>query len=333
MARKASNAAKVVPISSSGSKAKLTSTIGELFGLEGKARGVAVNYDDFEHPYIPAIDTHYSFKENDVRTAMVWAGGEAGIGLLLDGPTGCGKSSLVEQFCNRLNKPLYRLACHARMEFSELVGRTVIKSDGSTAFVDGPLLQAMQTGSTFLLDEINFLPPGMVGALNTVLDRAPLFVPEKDEMIFPHASFRIAATGNGVASDNKSQAYRGTNRMNLALLQRFIGIKCDFLPPIDEVQLLHKVAPEIPGQLLSKMVEIANEIRKSFADDDVTTTMGTRTLKRWAVILNRRAANLDKDPHPEMLFTLQMALTNLADHASAFAIEELLQRHVKGITL
>lgn len=330
MPRKNAAADNVVPMART---AMITTTVGELFGLTGDAEHAAINFPDNDHPYIPALDQHYQFKEDDVKTAILWTGGEAGIALLLDGPTGCGKSSLVEQYCNRIKKPIYRLACHARMDFSELVGRTIIKSDGSTAFVDGPLIQAMQTGSTFLLDEINFLPAGMVGAMNTILDRAPLFVPEKDQLIVPHPSFRIAATGNSVASDSKSQVYRGTNRMNLALLQRFLGVKCNFLDPIEEVKLLHNVAPEIPGSVLQKMVEIANDVRKSFANDDLTTTMGTRVLKRWALILNRRASKFGKDPYPELLSALKLVLTNLADDESAFAIEGLLERSTKGMKI
>ena len=190
--------------------------MGDLFGLT--ANGIAqvpITVRVNESPLVPQHESYYGFQEDHVRRLMLWYSGAAGRNLLISGPTGCGKSSLVEQFLSRMGVELYRVACHGKMDFGELTGSTAILPDGSTKFIHGPLPRAMLNGSVLLLDEVNFLSPAMVGALNTVLDGGPLLIPETGELIQPHRDFRVVATGNSVERGDDASHYAGTQRMNL----------------------------------------------------------------------------------------------------------------------
>src|SRR5690606_33421984 len=64
-----------------------------------------------------------------------------GLAVLLKGPTGCGKTRFVEYMAWRLKRPLVTVACHDDLTASDLIGRYLIRHDG-TAWQDGPLTRA-----------------------------------------------------------------------------------------------------------------------------------------------------------------------------------------------
>ena len=76
-----------------------------------------------------------------------------GIPVMLKGPTGCGKTRLVEFIAATADVPLYTVSCHEDMTASDLVGRYVL-TGGSTEWVDGPLTRAVREGGICYLDEV-----------------------------------------------------------------------------------------------------------------------------------------------------------------------------------
>jgi cobaltochelatase CobS len=311
-----------------------TRTLQELFGLtDEKVRNVAFPVNLSPGPMVPAIEQAYHFQQDHVRRMLLWVGGVAGRNLLITGPTGCGKSSLIEQLCARIGRELYRVPCHGKMEFSELTGQLTVMPDGSTKFVHGPLPRAMLTGSVLLLDEMNFIHPSAIGALNTVLDGGPLLITETGESIVPHTDFRIVATGNALDHGDDSSLYRGTQRMNLALIQRFLTVKVDYLPAIEEAAMLHRLVPGLPGKVLGILAEVATDVRKAFKSGDIESTVSTRTLVKWARVLQARVPVLVAQPEEELKFALQFVLTDGLKPEDASAIEGTLQRKASGLKL
>jgi cobaltochelatase CobS len=298
-------------------------TIKELFGV-GPA--VNIDYPGEVGPFIPAGESSYQFRDELVRRLLLWHGGIAGRNLLVQGPTGSGKSSLIEQFANRMGIAVYRVPCHGRSEFSDFTGQLVIKQDGSTEFVHGALPMAMKTGGVILFDEINFLPPAVSGALNTVLDGGPLLLPETGEVIEPHASFRVAATGNAVDQGDDASLYRGTQRMNLAMLQRFLMAKVVYLTPMEEAVVLNKVAPRLPSQLIQSLVKTADDVREAFLKGDIETVLSTRTMVKMSRVLEARLPLVMKNAMEETKFALRFTLLDGVKAEDAKAIEGTLER-------
>ncbi len=309
-------------------------TLSELFGLtDDKVKDVGFPVNDVPGPMTPKADAAYQFQADHVRRLLLWIGGIAGRNLLITGPTGCGKSSLIEQFCARLGRELYRVPCHGKLEFSELTGQLTVLPDGSTSFVHGPLPRAMRSGAVLLLDEMNFIHPSAIGALNTVLDGGPLLIPETGESIQPHDDFRIVATGNAIEHGDDSSLYRGTQRMNLALMQRFLTLKADYLAPIDEAAMLHRAVPGLPGKVIGILAEVAHDVREAFKRGDIESTVSTRTLVKWAKVLQARMSVLVQKPEEEMAFGLRFVLTDGLRAEDAKAIEGTLERRAAGLKL
>ncbi len=75
------------------------------------------------------------------------------LSILLKGPTGAGKTRLVEAMAHDLGRPLVTVACHDDLTTADLVGRFLLR-DGETAWADGPLTRAVRDGAICYLDEI-----------------------------------------------------------------------------------------------------------------------------------------------------------------------------------
>lgn len=192
--------------------------------FSGKASGKMVKGFAAPSPFTPRVDAKYIFHEQS-RDIVVWftkSQEDARDPLYVYGPTGCGKSSVIRQLAAKLNYPVFEVTGHSRLEFPELIGHHVVRQ-GSMTFEYGPLALAMKYGGLALINEIDLLDPSTAAGLNSILDGAPLCIPENGgELITPHPMFRFAATANTNGASDDSGLYQGTLRQNLAFMDRFV---------------------------------------------------------------------------------------------------------------
>lgn len=241
--------------------------------------------------YVPDRDRAYVFRREHIKTAQVWVYG-AEKNILLQGETGTGKTTFLEQVASRLNWPLLAMGCHGGVEFQEFVGRVTLNVDGSTGWADGPLIAAMRIGGILLLDEINFLKPEVAGGLNTALQAKVYTIPETGEVVRAHPNFRIAATGNAIDGVGKG-SYRGTNKQNIALLSRFtLGIRVQYMSVGDEAMMLTGKAKGIHPKVSNYLAEIADMARKSYAEGSLSAPMSPRETIATAQRLVSHSGNL-----------------------------------------
>ena len=194
--------------------------VGQVFS--GKPSGTTVRGYAAASVYTPAIDPDYIFHESS-RDIVVWFVNPQGLQepLYVFGPTGCGKTSCIKQLAARLNYPVFEVTGHGRLEFVDLVGHQTVK-DGNITFEYGPLALAMRYGAILLLNEIDLTSPEIAAGLNSVLDGSPLCIAENGgEIIQPHPMFRFVATANTNGAGDGTGLYQGTQRQNLAWLDRF----------------------------------------------------------------------------------------------------------------
>jgi cobaltochelatase CobS len=266
----------------------------------------------------------------DVRFDL-WAWMQSEDPLYIFGPTGCGKSAMVEQLAARLRVPLFNLIGSFDTDVSDFYGsRTAC--NGTVFYEYGPLSLAYKYGGFFLLDELDGLNPALALGLNTVLDGRPLVIPETGEIIHRHPRFRFIATANTNGGSDDTGVYQGTNRLNLAFMDRFLKMEVAYLPEQIEVVLLMQHASDIRG-IHGVMLKFANLVRKNFLNPDSTSqidvTFSTRTLLRWANLI--QVYKVRRKEIPNILeHTMMRAVGYMASEPCRIALKEILQRVAGG---
>jgi cobaltochelatase CobS len=297
--------------------------VAKAFNVQAKPGLEIEGYADETNPYIP-VRSEYVFRNEGLREILAFLRNAQGDGLYLTGPTGAGKTSLVMQVAARLNWPLQAVTCHARMELRDLVGHHVL-ADGETKFIHGPLSIAARDGHILLLNESDLMDPSELAGLNDIVEGQPLVIPENGgEVIRPHRKFRVFATGNSAGAGDPTGLYQGVLRQNLAFMDRFRIIRVGYPEPEIEEKILEKAAPSMSGEIMRKMIVVANEVRRLFTADareggtPLSLTMSTRALVRWA-----KLSVTFKGAPQVFAYTLDHALTHRADPEEREAIHEI----------
>lgn len=305
---------------------------GQVFS--GKPSGTTVRGYAVTSAYAPALDHEYIFHESS-RDMVVWFVSPQGAQepLYVFGPTGCGKTSCIKQLAARLNYPVLEVTGHGRLEFADLVGHLTVK-DGNMTFEYGPLALAMRHGAILLLNEIDLTSPEIAAGLNSVLDGSPLCIAENGgEIIQPHPMFRFVATANTNGAGDDTGLYQGTQRQNLAWLDRFTICEVGYPDATVEKNLLSQRFPSLPESLCATMVDYANEVRKLFMGEASTgnltntieVTFSTRSLLRWGDLTVRFQPLAHQGIQP-VTYALDRALAYRASRETRAMLHELAQR-------
>lgn len=340
---------------------KVVKKISELFKIATPDTAI-IEINDPPHANTPALQSNYYFNKDTVKKLILWNDGIGGHSLILSGPTGCGKSSLGEQFCARLGLGLYRVACHGRMEFPELIGGHRLASEvgpqGEVSikpaskwealliaiksltglgprmiWVDGPVVRAMREGCVVLLDEFNFLHPTVFGGLNTILDAATFTIPETGETISAARGFRIMLTGNGVDGGADAVLYRGISKVNIAGLDRPCGMRVKYNSPTEDAAIILAAHPQISPVIIDVMVKLAEKVREGFASGQMETVISTRKLVQWASLIEARPWKNDtaNDILELLKKTLDFALLDVRPPQEQEAIHTMLDTFLRQV--
>ena len=296
--------------------------IADTFGIPAPASMTVEGFADAQNPYIPARKP-YVFRRDHLRDVLAFLGSPNGDGLYVTGPTGSGKTSLLEQVASRLNWGVNAATGHGRLEFNDLLGQYMLAEGGAMKWIDGPLTLAVRHGHLFLLNEIDAVDPAELIGLNEIVEGKPLAIPQTGEVIRPHPKFRLAATGNSAGSGDPSGLYQGVLRQNIAFLDRFRLMEVGYPEPADEMKLLADVVPTMPATVMESMVRVANEIRKVFVGGPdgsgmLSVTLSTRGLVRWASLV----ATFKSAPNA-LAYSLDRALAFRAEPSEREAIHRI----------
>jgi nitric oxide reductase NorQ protein len=155
------------------------------------------------------------------------------LAVMLKGPTGCGKTRFVEHMAWRLKRPLVTVSCHDDLTASDLVGRFLIRHDG-TQWQDGPLTRAVREGCICYLDEVVEARQDTVVVLHPLTDhRRMLPVDKTGELIEAAAGFQLVVSYN-------PGYQRMLKDLKPSTRQRFVALDFDFPPEDHEAAIVQR---------------------------------------------------------------------------------------------
>lgn len=217
--------------------------------------------------------------------------------IYITGPTGNGKSTMVEQICAKTKTPLIRVNLNATDDEDKLIASKTLV-DGNVVIEDGPVVIAMRKGIPILIDEIDAGGANLLMCLQGVLEGKPLYIKSKNEIVYPAKGFNVIATANTKGKGSDDGRYIGTNVLNEAFLERFaIVFEQEYPGQKVEAKIvtnLMKSLDCLDGEFTSVLIKWADAIRKTFEDGGVDETITTRRLvhivKNFAIYKDKRKA-------------------------------------------
>jgi MoxR-like ATPase len=199
----------------------------------------------------------------------------------ISGPTGNGKSTMVEQICAKHKRPLIRVNLNMMVDEEQLIGSKTLQ-EGNVEIVEGPVLIAMRSGTTLLLDEIDAGAANTLLCLQPILEGKPYYFKLKNEMIIPAKGFNIIATANTKGKGSDDGRYIGTNILNEAFLERFaVTFNQEYPSAKIEGKIVQNLMTSyecLDETFADNLVKWADAIRKTFDDGGVDETITTRRM-------------------------------------------------------
>ena len=233
---------------------------------------------------------NYADLENIIKSGIFYPS-------YISGPTGNGKSTMVEQICAKHKRPLIRVNLNMMTDEDQLIGSKTLEN-GNVEIVEGPVLIAMRNGTSLLLDEIDAGSANTLLCLQPILEGKPYYFKLKNEMIVPAPGFNVFATANTKGKGSDDGRYIGTNVLNEAFLERFaVTFEQEYPNAKVEVKIIKNLMETyqcVNDEFAETLVKWAEGIRRTFEDGGVDETITTRRMihivRAYAIFKNEKKA-------------------------------------------
>ncbi len=205
---------------------------------------------------------------------------ESKLPLMLKGPTGSGKTRLVEYMAWKLKRPLFTIPCHEDLSGNDLVGRYILKG-GNVEWVDGPLLMAVKHSGIAYLDEIVEARKDTTVVIHPLTDHRRYLPVEKLKTVFN-------ATDGFMLVISYNPNYQSIlKELKPSTRQRFVGLHLGWPSEALELEIVRKESG-LHTVTAQKLVSIANKIRNLTKDNGLEEGVSTRELVYCGKLLKKK---------------------------------------------
>ncbi|MBI5065506.1 AAA family ATPase [Candidatus Woesearchaeota archaeon] len=179
--------------------------------------------------------------------------------VLLNGPTGNGKSVLAMNYAFARKLPYYADRGQRKFDPNKTIG-SLVPGAGQPFYAPGPLLLSMIHGGVYALEEGAHIHPDDFTAFNIILERGEVFVNTHlgPELIKAQKNWKYVVLGN-------FHAHYTSNEWTDANLQRFVQLKFGYPSKDLTSQILLARAPGLEAPMagiLSQAVEDLREVAR-----------------------------------------------------------------------
>ena len=217
---------------------------------------------------------------------------EAGLFVLIIGPKGTGKTSLVRDFAKSKGINLESINFSLRTRESHLVGTKTL-TDGTVSFDEGLLIKSMREGSMLYLDEINSAEADVLLRLDEALDdRRQIALKESTgEVVKAKDNWFVVATINQLT-------HSGTKELPPQLLSRFpVRIRLEYPPEEVELEIVKKHVSGEHDSEIGQAIKLASTLRQAAAVEELFYSPSLRETIAFAKLLDggmaaKEAANI-----------------------------------------
>ena len=205
---------------------------------------------------------------------------EKGLFVIIIGPKGTGKTTLVREYAMRKSKNLQSINFSLRTRESHLVGSKSL-TDGNIGFDEGILVKSMKEGNILYLDEINAAEADVLLRLDEALDdRRQLILKESSgEIIKAKDSWFVVSTINPLT-------HVGTKELPPQILSRFpVRIRLDYPPEDIEYQIIKRHVKNPNEAEVLQGIKLANVLRQASAVEELYYSPSIRETIAFAKLI------------------------------------------------
>ncbi len=213
---------------------------------------------------------------------------DAGLFVLIIGPKGTGKTSLVREFAKNQCTNLESINFSLRTRESHLIGTKTL-TEGTVSFDEGILIKSMREGDLLYLDEINSAEADVLLRLDEALDdRRQIALKESTgEVVKAKENWFVVATINPLT-------HSGTKELPPQLLSRFpVRIRLEYPPEDVELEIVKKhVSGEHETEIV-QAIKLANTLRQAAAVEELFYSPSLRETIAFGKLLDGGMAPKD----------------------------------------
>jgi len=210
---------------------------------------------------------------------------DAGLFVLIIGPKGTGKTSLVRDFAKNRNLDLESINFSLRTRESHLIGTKTL-TEGTVRFDEGLLVKSMKEGNMLYLDEINSAEADVLLRLDEALDdRRQIVLKESSgEVVKAKENWFVVATINPLT-------HSGTKELPPQILSRFpVRIRLEYPPEKIELDIVKKHVSGNHESDIIQAIKLANTLRQAAAVEELFYSPSLRETIAFGKLLDKEVS-------------------------------------------